>query len=185
MRPSQDVDPWPVDGTPERLPWLDVRPDLAGGVDPLERIVAFVERLEPRDGVTGFVLEAPFDPQPLRRLLGSQGFTASLRQLGPRHWQVLFRRPAATSDGTAGAAARRWRDADGRHVDVRGMEAPEPLAAVLAALDDAAAGEAVIVHHDRDPMLLFPELAERGWRADYVDGEPGEVRLRLTRADGA
>jgi uncharacterized protein (DUF2249 family) len=185
MRTSQEVEPWPTDGTPERLPWLDVRPDLADGVDPFERIIAFVDRLEPRDGGTGFVLEAPFDPQPLRRLLGSQGFTAALRQRSPRHWQVLFRRRAATAGRTEGATPRRWRDADGRHIDVRGMEAPEPLVAVLAALDDAAAGEAVIVHHDRDPMLLFPELAERGWRADYVDGEPGEVRLRLTRADGA
>jgi hypothetical protein len=40
----------------------------------------------------------------------------------------------------------------------------------------------VIVHHEREPMFLYPELAERGWRHELIAGNPGEVRLRLTRA---
>jgi hypothetical protein len=39
----------------------------------------------------------------------------------------------------------------------------------------------VIVHHDRDPLLLYAELAEIGWVAERIGAEPGEVRLRLTR----
>jgi hypothetical protein len=30
-------------------------------------------------------------------------------------------------------------------------------------------------------MMLYPELAERGWMAQSVPAPPGEVRLRLTR----
>ena len=84
------------------------------------------------------------------------------------------------------AAARRWRDGDAEHIDVRGLAAPAPLVEILRLVDSLAAPSAqapvVIVHHDRDPQLLYPELAERGWQAERIDGDPGEVRLRLERA---
>jgi uncharacterized protein (DUF2249 family) len=176
MRNDTDGRDWPTDGTVERLPRLDVRPTLAEGVDPFEQIIGFVDTLEaPGDGtVPAFVLVAPFDPKPLRRLFASRGYEALPRQLGPAHWQVLFR-SAVPGD------RRCWRADDGLHVDVRGLPAPEPLRAVLEAIGRAGAGEEVVVHHDRDPLMLFDELLERGWTAEYVDGEPGEVRLRLSR----
>jgi hypothetical protein len=40
----------------------------------------------------------------------------------------------------------------------------------------------VIAHLDRDPVMLYPELAQMGWEAEHVEGEPGEVRLRLRRS---
>lgn len=75
---------------------------------------------------------------------------------------------------------RRWHEADGTHIDVRGLPAPQPLVAILGLLRDGTG--AVIVHHDRDPQMLYPELAEIGWRAERIAAEPGEVRLRLTSA---
>ena len=78
---------------------------------------------------------------------------------------------------------RRWRDGQGEHIDVRGLAPPQPLVAILRLVHEQAnAGAAVIVHLDRDPVLLYPELAERGWAAEPIDAAPGEVRLRLTRA---
>ena len=77
---------------------------------------------------------------------------------------------------------RRWRDAAGEHIDVRGLPAPQPLVAILRLVLEQGAGDrAVVVHHDRDPALLYPELAELGWSAERIEGEPGELRLRLTR----
>ena len=78
--------------------------------------------------------------------------------------------------------ARRWTAADGVHIDVRGLPAPEPLVAILALVESIADRTPVIVHHERDPAMLYPELAELGWTATPIDGEPGEVRLRLERA---
>jgi Uncharacterized conserved protein (DUF2249) len=76
----------------------------------------------------------------------------------------------------------RWRDAQGEHIDVRGLAPPQPLVAILRLLHDlGGSGAAVIVHHDRDPALLYPELAERGWAAERIDGVAGEVRLLLKR----
>lgn len=77
---------------------------------------------------------------------------------------------------------RRWRDADGWHIDVRGLAPPQPMVEVLRLIDAVTDELPVIVHHERDPVMLYPELAERGWSADEIMGDPGEVRLRLTRA---
>ena len=77
---------------------------------------------------------------------------------------------------------RRWHDDEGVHLDVRGLPPPEPMVMIMAAIDAGVDGDAIVVHHERDPVFLYPELSERGWFAPRVDGEPGEVRLKLVRA---
>jgi len=81
--------------------------------------------------------------------------------------------------------ARQWADPDGWHIDVRGLPPPQPLVAILRLIDSTPTLRVLIVHHDRDPMLLYPELAERGWAAERIEGAPGEVRLRLQSASTA
>jgi len=78
-----------------------------------------------------------------------------------------------------GASPRQWRDADGAHIDVRGLAPPQPLVEILRLVDSLPRDAVLVVHHDRDPMLLYPELAERGWLADALIAPAGEVRLRL------
>ena len=56
-----------------------------------------------------------------------------------------------------------------------------PLVAILELVESIDDTTPVIVHHERDPQMLYPELAEIGWRALRIDGEPGEVRLKLER----
>ncbi|HRN75033.1 DUF2249 domain-containing protein [Ottowia sp.] len=69
------------------------------------------------------------------------------------------------------------------HIDVRGLEPPQPLVSIVRELyerrDDA--GARFVAHLDRDPVMLYPELAERGWVAERLQGDPGEVRLLLRR----
>lgn len=76
---------------------------------------------------------------------------------------------------------KRWRDGDGEHIDVRGLPPPEPLVAILALVQAITDDTPVIVHHDRDPLLLYGELAALGWGAQPLAAPAGEVRLRLTR----
>lgn len=84
---------------------------------------------------------------------------------------------------TAEPLPRTWHDADGMHIDVRGLPPPQPLVAILRLVrEQGDTGAAVIVHHDRDPQLLYAELTEIGWVAERLEGEPGEVRLSLHRA---
>jgi len=79
-------------------------------------------------------------------------------------------------------SARRWVEADGIHVDVRGLPPPQPLTTILALVKSIADATPVVVHHERDPRFLYPELAEIGWTAERIDAPAGEVRLRLERA---
>lgn len=82
-----------------------------------------------------------------------------------------------------------WRTADAVHIDVRDLEPPEPMIAILRAIDEGTADTALIAHLDREPVFLYPELDERGWSHEIMpsswanpDCEDG-VMLRMVRQD--
>lgn len=74
-------------------------------------------------------------------------------------------------------SARAWIEDGTAHIDVRGLPAPQPLVEILRRVHALARDQQLVVHHDRDPMLLYPELAEIGWEAQRVGAPAGEVRL--------
>ena len=47
-------------------------------------------------------------------------------------------------------------------VDNRGLEPPEPMVRILAAVNTLAAEDRVVALMDREPLLLYPELERRG-----------------------
>jgi len=77
---------------------------------------------------------------------------------------------------------RQWHAADGWHIDVRGAPPPQPLVEIMRLLRSLRDDTPVIVHHDRDPVMLYPELAEAGWQAQRVEAPEDEVRLLLRRS---
>lgn len=77
--------------------------------------------------------------------------------------------------------AHEWMEEGVAHIDVRGLPAPQPLVAILRRVHTLEAGQSLVVHHDRDPLLLYSELAEIGWDAERIAAPAGEVRL-LVRA---
>jgi hypothetical protein len=176
----------PLRATPD-LPRIDVTGDIAAHRDPFTHVMAFVDAL---GDAPGFALKAPFHPVPLRRVLAARGFASYAECAAPEEaedgeWIVFFRRGRGGGAGAAAAGepeAREWRAEGVVHIDVRGLEPPQPLVAILALLERPDCGDEVIVHHSRDPVFLYPELAERGWEWERVPAAEGEVRLRLTRA---
>ena len=173
---------------------IDVRPLLAKGIDPLQTVLERAAAL-PADAVLR--LEAPFDPQPLRRVLAGKGFSSEARRQGDGHWQVIFRRdglgrldgdappPRESCPGTGEAE----RDCEGNYyLDLRGQTPPQPLLAILRLCSGLDGTAVVVARLDRDPIYLYPELAEIGWTADTIaeigaDAAPGEVVLRLCRRE--
>lgn len=181
--PSPELEPQPVwmagldVGNLERL---DVRPDMVGRRDPFARVMELAASIAEGGA---FVLDTLFEPAPLRRVLGKQGFASYAKKLRDEHWQAVFLRQGGTAAVPAGQA-RLWREDGIDHIDVRGLEPPQPMVSILAFLERSEAA-AVIVHHEREPVFLYPELTERGWNWELIDGAPGEIRLRLTRSQGA
>lgn len=159
---------------------IDVRPLLAAHRDPLLTVLAAAARTASGGGL---IIDAPFDPQPLRRVLAERGFETHARMLAAGHVRVWCRRrDDAPPPARGGQAARIWSEGSRVHIDVRGLAPPQPMTAILGLIDGGAHGGAIVVHHDRDPVYLWPELAERGWSGEALPAAPGEVRLLLRPA---
>jgi uncharacterized protein (DUF2249 family) len=168
---------------PGQVVELDVRPILREGADPLGPIMEKLKTLGP-DSVLRII--APFKPEPLIRLLGKKGFESWsetigdesvhtwFRMRGNDHEMTLFEKPYAVEDW--GAMVDRYK---GRLVaiDVRHLEMPLPMMAILETLDGLPDGDALLVHHKRIPVFLLPELAERGWTWRINEIGPSEVEL--------
>lgn len=65
-------------------------------------------------------------------------------------------------------------------VDVRDLEPPEPMSAILSALSTLPRGEGLLVHHSRQPFPLYEKLKEAGW--DYLCEQKSEQYFLLTIA---
>jgi hypothetical protein len=63
-------------------------------------------------------------------------------------------------------------------VDLRGLDPPEPLVRILAAIEDEAGPREFRL--SREPYPLYPLLAAAGWRHE-VRREEDAVLLKLSR----
>jgi uncharacterized protein (DUF2249 family) len=158
---------------------LDVREDIRRGQEPFARIMATVKALGPEQAL---VLRAPFEPVPLLAALRKRGFASWTEQSAPDDWTVWFyREPSAPAAAVADARAAASADGDMAELDVRGLEPPEPMVQILERLDTLAPGQRLVVLHERRPMLLYPQLDERGFLHDTEEVEPGLVRIVVRR----
>jgi uncharacterized protein (DUF2249 family) len=64
-------------------------------------------------------------------------------------------------------------------LDVRGLEPPEPMVKILEALEALIPGDVLEVLHERRPMLLYPQLDDRGFVHETDEPEPGLSRIRI------
>jgi AcrR family transcriptional regulator/uncharacterized protein (DUF2249 family) len=133
--------PEPVAATLGGIESLDVRPIIAGGVDPLEVILA---RLAPMRAGSILLVTAPFSPRPLVRLLESSGHGVQCEELARETHLVTVR--VHRRDPVC---------------DLRDLEPPEPLEAVLEASMKLAAGQTYVARLPRFPRLLVGHLESR------------------------
>lgn len=176
--PGAPADPLPVaERTVEPKPdWLigapvtrlDLRGTLAAGAEPFPAIMAALRALP---AGTVLTLLTPFEPAPLRSLLTKRGWESHTGWEGELCLTSLWRRPDATiKDAPALDLTGRLTPGDPATLDVRDLEPPLPLRAVLSALDAGHLPLRVI--HRRAPALLYPRLTERGlqWTVTETDG---------------
>ena len=149
---------------------LDVRPSLAEGQDPFASIMQAVGQLAADQEL---LLIAPFEPVPLYNVLAQRGFAYATQQAAPSEWRVTFR-PATASIPEPEAQ-------QALQLDTRGLEPPEPLLRILHTLETLCAGQQLIAHIDREPLLLYPELVERGWAYEGASQPDGSFIIRIFR----
>ena len=83
--------------------------------------------------------------------------------------------------------SRIWRATDAVHIDVRGLDPPEPMVAILQTIDGGEVDTALIAHLDQEPIFLYPELDDRGWSHELLPSSCGSsdcedgVMLRMAR----
>jgi len=83
--------------------------------------------------------------------------------------------------------SRMWRADDAVHIDVRGLDPPEPMVAILRAIDSGEADTVLLARLDREPIFLYPELDDRGWSHEIVQSSCGSpdceegIMLRMER----
>lgn len=154
--------PAPVETTKYAYQFLDARPLLAAGQDPLNRILAALERLE-----AGGTLEllVPFLPRPLLQLMENQGHTTLVDELEERLFRVFIRSaPSAVLH------------------DFRELEAPEPLERTLELVGELAADSTLQVLVPRTPHVLLPHLKQRNILFTVKETFDGAALLTLHRA---
>lgn len=164
----------------EQVVTLDVRPVIAGGQDPLSLILQQIKTIQ-----TGQVLKIinTFEPTPLRILLQKQGFDSYAAHIHEQLVETWFYKTANLQPPVAPTG--NWDDALARFkdklqtIDVRSLEMPRPMMAILEHLDQLPPQTALFVYHKRIPVFLLPELAQRKLEYRTKEISPEEVHLLI------
>jgi hypothetical protein len=115
----------------------------------------------PRDGVTKVVL--CFDPSALLAPLGERGACVAVVGDGRELWTLELRGPDAPSP-----------------LDLRDLEAPEPLQRILEASAALSPGAALLARTPRFPRMLVPQLERRSLYWEVFE-EPDDSALVFVR----
>ncbi len=159
---------------------LDVRPVLAKGGDPFSLILKTTRQLGDDEALH---LLVGFEPTPLYAVMRGLGrATHTEQENGTYH--VWFYRDARASPEAAAPAAGEEGAALQEPVglDVRGLEPPQPMIRILEKLVDLGPGAQLLVHHHREPVLLYEKLALRGYAARCTKRGEGDYLVHIAPA---
>jgi uncharacterized protein (DUF2249 family) len=167
---------------------LDVRPILAGGVDPFNAIMAEIKVLP--EGHALRIINS-FIPAPLIRVLGKKGFISHVEADGPVFTTYFYDTDSGNTERTMPQGCGNMTldvimkvkacFASCVEIDVRDMEMPMPMVTILQELERLPDGAALYVHHKKVPQMLLPELDSRQFRYTIAELGEGDVKLLIYR----
>ncbi|GAB3203425.1 uncharacterized protein (DUF2249 family) [Pontibacter aydingkolensis] len=169
---------------PQSILTLDVCEDIATGNDPFLNIMAAVEQV---NNTNALLLINTFEPTPLISILQKKGYTSFVEVLSPElvHTYLWLEnasiKPLADTKLATNDFDVMVNDYEGRlrYLDVRHLEMPQPMIAILGELETLPAGEALHVTHRKVPQFLLPKLQERGCGIAIKEIGPHEVDLLI------
>ena len=173
--------------TSENFVVLDVRSMLAEGNDPLKFIQQTVKNL-----VDGQVLKIvnTFEPTPLIKLLEKQGFESYTDVVDQELIETYFYRTGFKKDAPKEITTEELTDWDLQlekysnrlqQIDVRHLDMPQPMMAILEGLETLPEDAALFVHHKRIPVYLLTELKDRNFDYRIKSISNNEVHLLIFR----
>lgn len=162
----------------EKIVELDVRPILASGKDPFMDIMGKVKEL--KNGETLMIINT-FEPVPLYTVLGKKGFGhKSVNENG--EWKIYFFKESNSSaeEEVSGNSKPEFNE-EIFELDVRNLEPPEPMVKILETLPKLSDDTILLVHHHREPLMLYDKLIERGYNAVANKIEDNYYKIVITK----
>lgn len=169
---------------------LDVRPILAQDKDPLKEIFSSVKALRKDQGLK---LINTFEPSPLIHLLASKGFTHRVEHADNDTVITYFNKSGVNATDILTIPVRepeindqqfdmllaRFATEQISYLDVRELEMPKPMLAILEQTENLTMGHALFVHHKKIPVYLLPELEKQGLQYVFKSIAPGNVNMLI------
>lgn len=161
---------------------LDVRPILASGTDPFNIIMNTISTMPPKNTL---LIINTFEPIPLINILKKKGFEyhtiqkeattvyTYLKNNSPINNTAKHSEPTPTTSTEDFDILLKRFEGKMTSIDVRNLEAPQPMITILQQLEQLLPDHALYVNHKKVPLFLLPELKSRSfrWQIREVDGE--------------
>ncbi len=170
--------------SPENTIELDVRPVIDSGKDPFKMIMEKIGLLK-----NGMVLKLvnSFEPAPLIALLAGQGYETFTETVNENLVCTYFLKTGTPSTPLpqVNKNADDWYNVFNKYqekiktIDVRQMEMPKPMLAIMNELENLPKGNALFVYHKRIPVFLLPELAEQNFDYRIKEISDGDVNMLI------
>ncbi|MCC6543817.1 MAG: DUF2249 domain-containing protein [Nitrospirae bacterium] len=163
----------------EKIVDLDVRPELDAGRDPFNLIIKTLGSMSD-DQVLHLVIV--FEPVPLYTVLQMKGYDHKTEQINGL-WHIYFYKgetgaPAGKIAGNEESASEEQKTIE---IDVRGLEPPEPMVKILELLPQVGKNSTLLVHHHREPVMLYDKLEHLGFQASSEKIQEGYYKVRITK----
>lgn len=163
---SQIKPEWLEKISTDKIVQLDVRTIINSGKDPFLDIMNKVKELTD-DQV--FLLINSFEPVPLYTVLGNRGFEHFTEIENDKFKVYFFRKQknVNVNNSPKNETIESIYDNFSNLVelDVRELPPPEPMIKILESLSKVDENTVLVVHHHREPLMLYSKLEERGYTA--------------------
>lgn len=169
------------DADEQSLKTLDVRPIIDSGKDPFLDIMNFIKEL---GNEKMFLLINSFEPIPLYSVLEKKGFDHFTEKDENVFKVYFFISEAAAKNKVETEDEQDKHENDVTNVieiDVRELGPPEPMIKILETLPRVDNKTILLVHHHREPMMLYPKLEERGYQAVSNKMEENYYKVIITK----
>ncbi len=170
------------------IEWYDVRPIIDEGADPLKEIL---HRF--KDVPSGKILCVinSFVPTPLIHLLKQEkAEDAFVETINEKEFRTYFLKKEKNAESvpaqklnmddvqTFERISAQFTDKI-TEMDVRALEMPGPMHAILGALETLEADSALYIHHKRVPVYLLEELADKDFEVHICEYEENNVKMLI------